>query len=1271
MQRFRSQSRLAICKPASLQIPILLVLICFLNVSLVCSAAVITVPQDYSTIQSAIDAAFDGDEIIVSPSTYYENINFLGKNIILRSTDPTSPTIVASTIIDASTSGSVVTFSGTELTTCVLSGFTITNGYASDGGGIYGNGTQANIQYNKIIANTAARFWSYGKGGGVFDCDGIIENNTISRNQAEGDLSRGGGLYFCDGTIRGNIISENSAYQGGGLYKCDGTIQKNIISGNRGRDRGGGLYLCDGAIQNNIISYNSATGNYASGGGLLGCNGAIQNNIISYNSATGIYTYGGGLYNCYGAIQNNIISYNSATGNYASGGGLFLCNGPVVNNTIFGNWASGSNSSGGGLSECRISSIINCIIWQNAALSGAQLYLSSTPSYSCIQDWTGGGTENTYFDPALVNPEGGDFHLHSVSPCIDAGRSVTDLSQDFENDPRPYDALSWETRGDGSDFDIGADEFIGTTPPDYPPEKPMNISPPNGATGISLAPTLRSSPFSDTNPGEPHFASQWQLDDNADFSSPIFERGLDKVNKTSITLTPTRLTTLTKYYWRVRHMDNRGTWSEWSNATHFTTKPPGIFTVPDDYVSIQEAINAVIDGDEIIVSPGAYYENINFNGKNIILRSTHPTDSGVVESTIINGNRAGSVVTFSGTENETCVLSGFTITRGYTLNGGGIYGNGTRATIENNTIVRNSASGDSDSGDGGGLHDCDGVIRNNVISENKAQVSDGYSDWSPYAYSWEEHVYRHLGDGGGLYDCDGTIVNNIISNNIANNGGGLYGCDGIIQNNTIFGNRANGYWWYRWCYLTTRIPYVYWCDDTVYHYTGAGGGIARSSPGTIIRNCIIWENEAYYIHELSYNQPAFYCAIQGWTGGGTGNIASDPEFVDSENGDFHLQPSSPCIDAGGTVILAQDFEGNPRPWDGTSELRGDGSDFDIGADEFIGSITYDFIDSEEGWTPGSAIIFSLPQYLREAGSLKIISQDNTNTFGFWNSPENAIPVTKGYLYRARFIVSTDVAQPELVPQIRLRVNSRNFQQADCLIIDSSGDGGASPTPDGKTYDLYFVPPANAYFCMLSFDLLNFNESDAPDGSVALDSVLVERFRLDTLDESTTITWTYDFETSQDFCFPGDGTVTFTDPEFFWAEGALYLQSMTNSNTFGYWGSDPTDITIEANSLYRGTFEVRTDEPERSRVPQMRLRFNTANMQVSRSLEIASFGDGANSPSTTNTTYARLYFLPPVNCVGSSLIVSFDILNFNPGDAPTASLILDRAIIETLSPPALP
>jgi pectin methylesterase-like acyl-CoA thioesterase len=76
-------------------------------------AAVITVDDDgpahYSSIQDAIDTAYDGDIIIVQPGFYEENINFLGKNITLTSTCTANPNITNQTIIQ----GDIV-FLGTE-----------------------------------------------------------------------------------------------------------------------------------------------------------------------------------------------------------------------------------------------------------------------------------------------------------------------------------------------------------------------------------------------------------------------------------------------------------------------------------------------------------------------------------------------------------------------------------------------------------------------------------------------------------------------------------------------------------------------------------------------------------------------------------------------------------------------------------------------------------------------------------------------------------------------------------------------------------------------------------------------------------------------------------------------------------------------------------------------------------------------------------------------------------------------------------------------------
>ena len=66
--------------------------------------------------------------------------------------------------------------------------------------------------------------------------------------------------------------------------------------------------------------------------------------------------------------------------------------------------------------------------------------------------------------------------------------------------------------------------------------------------------------------------------------------------------------------------------------------------VPDEYSTIQSAIDVASDGDEVQVSAGTYYENINFNGKNIVVQGAHQ------ETTIIDGGQMGSVVVFENGE---------------------------------------------------------------------------------------------------------------------------------------------------------------------------------------------------------------------------------------------------------------------------------------------------------------------------------------------------------------------------------------------------------------------------------------------------------------------------------------------------------------------------------------------------------------------------------------------------------------------------------------------
>jgi len=375
-------------------------------------------------IQQGIDRATHGDTVIVAKGVYVENILFKNKNIVLRSTKPQDPEVVASTIIDGGGAGAVVSFYGREDHTCVLSGFTIQNGRGRTGAGINGayieQFTHATIENNVIRDNRADNV-----GGGLASCYGAIRNNMVYGNSSGRYLSPGygGGLYECNGVVENNVISRNFAtMSGGGLYGCIGTFQGNVISRNEAQGKygggGGGLADCDGILRSNVISENIAY----NGGGLWECGGIIESNLIRANFAR---LDGGGLLYCSGRIRNNIISANKST----YGGGLYDCDAILDNNTICYNEAR----QGAALFGCQ-AEIRNCIIWGNSPPEGVQtkstaIHLSDQPTYSCIQDWTGGGDGNITEDPSFVDADNGDFRLLPDSPCIDAGLSALDLPQ--------------------------------------------------------------------------------------------------------------------------------------------------------------------------------------------------------------------------------------------------------------------------------------------------------------------------------------------------------------------------------------------------------------------------------------------------------------------------------------------------------------------------------------------------------------------------------------------------------------------------------------------------------------------------------------------------------------------------------------------------------------------------------------------------------------------------------------------------------------------------
>ncbi|MHC4474864.1 MAG: right-handed parallel beta-helix repeat-containing protein [Planctomycetota bacterium] len=136
-------------------------------------------------------------------------------------------------------------------------------------------------------------------------------------------------------------------------------------------------------------------------------------------------------------------------------------------------------------------------------------------------------------------------------------------------------------------------------------------------------------------------------------------------------------------------------------SIYCATAAPRTITVDDDrpadFNTIQAAINDANDDDIVLVSPGHYYENIDFRGKAITVASTNPDDPNVVADTIIDANDDGIVVSFHMGEGPNSVIDGLTITGGYTDAGGGIL------CLESNPTIKNCAIRGNTAHDGGGI----------------------------------------------------------------------------------------------------------------------------------------------------------------------------------------------------------------------------------------------------------------------------------------------------------------------------------------------------------------------------------------------------------------------------------------------------------------------------------------------------------------------------------------------------------------------------------------
>ena len=284
-------------------------------------STILTVPQKYSTIQSAIDAAKNSDTVLVSEGTYYENIRYKGKGIVVTSRYFITQdwNTVKNTVIDGSTclnkdSASTVQFLNSEDSTTVLDGFTITGGTGNkwifdtnvgvEGGGIILSSSSAIIK-NNIITNNTTRSSNGVIGGGGGGISSMYGNPTIYNNVIFSNTSGYAGgivLNWSKGKIRNNIIFHNTTagiYGGGGIMiwqspQNSGIVENNTIISNYSTATGGGIEISvTDATTIPVVKNNIVWGNRQATGSQIDYPQYITgyNDVENYLSGTNISIY--------------------------------------------------------------------------------------------------------------------------------------------------------------------------------------------------------------------------------------------------------------------------------------------------------------------------------------------------------------------------------------------------------------------------------------------------------------------------------------------------------------------------------------------------------------------------------------------------------------------------------------------------------------------------------------------------------------------------------------------------------------------------------------------------------------------------------------------------------------------------------------------------------------------------------------------------------------------------------------------------------------------